>query len=286
MEEMSEEQNPTAHLYGAVLSVVEDYLGDSEVDIRNAAVKFVREVSVNNVFCKAVTQQIMWRSESDKIVERHRAMTVMVALLFQPSPLLSEVLRFIEHEHERVRQAAITCLSEHVHEKQHVDTSHKFYAMMESVKAFMAQVVSDVMISDVRCPTLHMYTETSESVTTKTAAFVLLYHARYVSHEAVCNAVLALEHSDEALLSAATAYLTLAALVCDAADKRSPALSALSCLPYHAPLSSLTVCSADARQRGPDWPAHHGDGDSHQAPRRVPGAGPDASRYHSSHTSD
>jgi hypothetical protein len=225
---MSEEQNPTGHLYGSVLSVVEDYLSDPEVEIRTAAVKFVRDVSVNNVFCKAVTQQIMWRSESDKPAERNRAMAVMIALLFEPSPLISEILRYIEHDAERVRQAAITCFSEHVHEKQCVDSSHKFYTMMENVKAFIAQVVSDVMISDVRCPTLHMYTEVKESNVTKTAAFILLFHSRFVSHESVCNAVLALESSDEALLNAATAYLTLAALVCDAPDKRSPALSALS----------------------------------------------------------
>ena len=172
-----------------------DYLTDPDLEVRNAAISFIKDVAVGT--------------------------------LFRASTLLNAILHNIESPSERVRQAAITCLSEHVHEKESIERSHKFYDLISNVKAFIAQVVSDVMISDIRCPTLHMYSEEKEDLGTKVAAFTLLYEARFVSHEAVCNAVLALESTEEDLLAAATAYLVQVALIAEHPDQRLPAISAI-----------------------------------------------------------
>jgi hypothetical protein len=222
------EENPLATLYGSVLSVVQDYMADPELDIRKAAVRFVKEVSVGTLFCKVMTQQITFWSESDKQVERVRAITDMVALLYPSSALLDGILHFLEADSERIRQVAITCLSEHIHEKYPIATSHKFYSLTSNVKTFITQVVSDVMISDVRTPTLHMYSEDKELPETKTAAFQLLYQARFVSHEAVCNAVLSLESTSDVLVVASISYLVMVALISEEAGTRSPAVSALA----------------------------------------------------------
>ena len=96
------------------------------------------------------------------------------------------------------------------------------------VVVVLMQIVSDVMISDVRSPTLHMYTENKEDSTTKQAAFELMMQSRHVSHEAVCNAVLGLDSGLDSLVAAATAYLSMVALICGEQNKRQPALSALT----------------------------------------------------------
>eukprot|EP00042_Codosiga_hollandica_P054558 m.740879 g.740879 ORF g.740879 m.740879 type:complete len:2074 (-) comp58934_c0_seq2:142-6363(-) len=220
-------ENPTSNLYASVLSTVQDFLSDRELVIRKAAIRFVRSVSLSSVFCKVVCQQIVWWLQSDKAADQRAALTDMVALAFRPSSLLDTILTLLENEEARSRQAAITCLHHHVVEVQ-TEEPTDFADMVGNVKEHISQVFTHLMQSDLRTPTLDMFTESKESDTTKMSAFKLLFHSQHLSHPAVCNAVLAIESSSDELVESALQYLVMAALIAAKPEVRAPALSALT----------------------------------------------------------
>jgi len=223
-----DDQNPTSNLYASILSTVQDYLSDHELTIRKAAVRFVRGVSTSSVYCKVISQQVAWWLQSDKIADQRVALTDMVALSFPSSVLLDTILALLEHPEPRTVEAAVTCLHHHIVEKDHNESQTDFLDMISNVKTHIAQVFADLMISDLRTPTLDMFTEDTESDTTKTSAFQLLFHARFLTHPAVCNAVMAMESSSNELVEASLQYLVMAALLADNPIDRTPAISALS----------------------------------------------------------
>lgn len=224
-----EEKNPTSDLYASILSTVQDYLSDTELSIRKAAVRFVRGVSPSSVFCKVISQQVAWWLQSDKLPDQRVALTDMVALSFPSSVLLDTILTLLEHSEQRSVQAAVTCLHHHIVEKYHDnESSSDFLDMVSNLKVYIAEVFAELMISDLRTPTLDMFTEDQESDATKTTAFQLLFHAHHFPHPAVCNAVMALESSSTELVEAALNYLVVAALLADNPVTRAPAISALT----------------------------------------------------------
>ena len=227
--ELVAEADPTSVLYASLLSTVQDYLSDHELAIRKAAVEVVRSVSTTSVYCKVIMQQIAWWLQSDKPSDQRTALTDMVALAFPASPLLEAILSLLEHDNGRVRQAAVTCLHQHVVEVSTADEqANNFLDMISNVKVYIAQVFADIMMHDMRAPALDMFTEVHEDAQTKIAAFTLHFHSAHITHASVCNAVLALDHESIELVEAALRYLTMAALCSASHMSRTPAVSAIS----------------------------------------------------------
>ena len=252
--ELVAEADPTSVLYASLLSTVQDYLSDHELAIRKAAVEVVRSVSTTSVYCKVIMQQIAWWLQSDKPSDQRTALTDMVALAFPASPLLEAILSLLEHDNGRVRQAAVTCLHQHVVEASTADEqANNFLDMISNVKVYIAQVFADIMMHDMRAPALDMFTEVHEDAQTKIAAFTLHFHSAHITHASVCNAVLALDHESIELVEAALRYLTMAALCSTSHMSRTPAVSAISgCTfsPFHNCFSMVLICMARSAAAG------------------------------------
>ncbi len=82
------------------------------------------------------------------------------------------------------------------------------------------------MVSDFTTPRVAMFTRAGERSEVVTAAFNFLRVAGAFSHEAVCNAIMALEHEELPVLLAAASFLAAASALCSSNDRR-PAITAL-----------------------------------------------------------
>ena len=222
-----ETTDPIALLYESILSAVQTYLNDSELPIRCAAARFIKEVAVES-YSRVIAQQIGWWAESEDPVHRMHGMSAMVALVFRHSPLLDKIISFFESPSERVRQAAITCLSEFVFATHAVEKADQFFALLAQVKLYITQVVGDVMESDMCSPTLSLFSGGKEAPGTKLAAFTLLYHARHFTHSTVSDAIEALEDEKDDLVETAISYLTMAALIATDESMRAPAITSIA----------------------------------------------------------
>lgn len=104
------EPDPT---YGSVVSTVQDYLMCEQLGPRVEACRFVRSVfnaRPGAIFPKVIAQQVMTRLLSEEDFEIRCALTVAITLCFEPSPMLSAVVKLLDSTSYHARLVAVVCL--------------------------------------------------------------------------------------------------------------------------------------------------------------------------------
>jgi hypothetical protein len=102
-------------VYGAVFSTVQDCLVHPRLLTRLEACAFIKTVTSNRpgtIYPKVITQQLTTKLTSEQDFEVRHALTVAIALCFERSALLGELIRLLDAESEsgdRCRQVAVVC---------------------------------------------------------------------------------------------------------------------------------------------------------------------------------
>ena len=95
---------------GAIFSTVQDYLLSPRLELRLEACRFIKTLSKGDagaIYSKAITHQLLMQLEADEDFQRRCALTVAIAFCFEPSAMLSALLKRIETGSERCRQVAV-----------------------------------------------------------------------------------------------------------------------------------------------------------------------------------
>lgn len=212
-----EEDEAQEIAYGAVFSTVQDCLVHTRLNTRLEACHFIKTVTSgrpDSVYPKVITHQLTTRLTSEYDQEVRCALTVAIALCFEPSTLLDSLIKQLEEsQSERCRQVAVVCLYSTISDQQLLpkEGSNPFRTLDASLKLYLAETFADLMLEHSKTPTVAMFTNWSESAVAKAAAFDLLRLSRSFEHEAVCNACICISSLEPDVASrSATAYLTTA----------------------------------------------------------------------------
>eukprot|EP00051_Salpingoeca_urceolata_P018691 m.265038 g.265038 ORF g.265038 m.265038 type:complete len:1552 (+) comp19254_c0_seq10:56-4711(+) len=234
MEHGSEEQAREDQMCGQILSAVQDCLGDRCLPVRKIATRFMHAVA-GTLLAKVVTQQLwMWVS-SDSAFDSVCALSDLVGLILEcDDAILDPLLEMLEHHEPRARQAAVTCLHQLIETPSVADAclAGHFGEAFDLVKTHVSEMFADIMLTSMTAPKLSMFARQAEDASTKTGTLNLLRVTEQFDHEAVCNAILALQDADESVQVAGARYLAVASFVCPG-DDRKPAISAMAGLLSH-----------------------------------------------------
>ena len=138
--------------YGAIFSTVQDCLVHSRLGTRLEACRFIKTVTSgrpDSVYPKVITQQLTTRLASEHDHEVRCALTVAIALCFEPSTLLDSLIQQLEEtQSERCRQVAVVCLYSTISDQQLLpkEGSNPFRTLDASLKLYLAETFADLML--------------------------------------------------------------------------------------------------------------------------------------------
>eukprot|EP00048_Salpingoeca_helianthica_P010958 m.157080 g.157080 ORF g.157080 m.157080 type:complete len:1321 (-) comp15161_c3_seq1:27-3989(-) len=219
-------------LLGTLLSTVQDCLSDPAMPVRRAAARVMAAASVGEVLAKVLSHQVTMWLQGDELMRR-AAIGNMVDLLFHATPTSAAAIGLLESENPRIRKLALVGINEFLvspllsARAEAPDASARpFASLLTVLHDYIEEIFADVIATDLTRPRCAIFTRQVEEAAVMEAAFDFVRTAGSFNHEAVCNAVMALEHESIEVTVSAAKYLACACLRARTNDRR-PAATAL-----------------------------------------------------------
>ncbi len=126
------------------------------------------------MYPKVLGLQVETWLHSDHPTDSACALAVTTMLLYCDSPQLAAVLTHATSSSERVRTAALVALHDHVIDPSREIQASPYHALVLTLREFLAQEMASVLMSEMRTPSLAMFTVAGEGEDVRVVAFNLL----------------------------------------------------------------------------------------------------------------